>query len=76
MKGSVMMPRNCVIALKVVCCEPVALSPEACDRPPGVSVANTNGRLPAVIEEIAERVADRLLIAVERGRKRRSSGSG
>ncbi len=31
MKGSVSTPMNWFIALKVVCCEPVAVSPEVCD---------------------------------------------
>jgi len=34
---------NCVIALNVVCCEPVAVSPAAWVRPAGVSVAKTMG---------------------------------
>jgi hypothetical protein len=30
--GSIITFMNCVIAPKVVCCEPVAVSPDACDR--------------------------------------------
>ena len=33
MNGSVITPMNWFIALKVDCCDPVAVSPAACDRP-------------------------------------------
>ena len=56
---------NWVIALNVVCCEPVAVSPEACVRPAGVSVPNTSGMPPVRVEEVDQRVGDVLLVAVE-----------
>ena len=50
MNGSVKRPRNMFIASKVVCCEPVASSPEACVRPAGVSSPNTSGMPPVVLK--------------------------
>ena len=42
---------NWVIALKVVCCEPVPSSPDACVRPTGVSAPNTKGMPPVVLKK-------------------------
>ena len=50
MNGSVKRPRNRFIASKVVCCEPVATSPEACVRPAGVSPPNTTGMPPLLLK--------------------------
>ena len=56
---------NRFIASNVVCCEPVASSPEAWVRPAGVSVANASGNAAGGVEEIGQRVADVLLVDVE-----------
>ncbi len=42
---------NMFIALKVVCCEPVAVSPAACDNPAGVNAANTIGMPPVALKK-------------------------
>ena len=56
---------NRFIASKVVCCEPVATSPEACVRPAGVSAPNTSGMPPVRVEEIDQRIGDILLVPIE-----------
>ena len=57
MKGSVKSPMNRFIASKVVCCEPVATSPEACVSPAGVSDPNTMGMLPLVLKKLVNALA-------------------
>ncbi len=42
---------NCVIASNVVCCVPVAVSPEAAVKPAGESPPNAIGIPPAVLNE-------------------------
>ena len=59
------MPMNWFMALNVVCCEPVAVSPEACVSPAGVSALNTSGMPPVLLKKLVEGVADALLVAVE-----------
>ena len=51
MNGSVSRPMNRFIASKVVCCEPVASSPETCVRPAGVSPPNTMGMPPFALKK-------------------------
>ena len=63
--GSVSNPRNRFIASKVVCCEPVASSPEICVRPAGVSAAEHHRNAAIAVEEADERVGGILLIDVE-----------
>jgi len=65
MKGSVSNPRNWLIASKVACCDPVAVSPEACVKPPGVNEANAKAMPPLALKKLGERSADVLLIDVE-----------
>jgi hypothetical protein len=43
---------NRFIASKVACCDPVANSPDACVRPPGVSVANDTGMPPLALKKL------------------------
>ena len=62
---------NWFIASNVVCCDPVAVSPETCVSPAGVSPPNTSGMPPVRVEEIDQRVADVLLVAVEAAARRR-----
>src|ERR1700722_5617171 len=50
--GSVIRPMNCVMALNVVCCVPVAVSPAAWDRPAGVSGPNTSEIPPVVLKKL------------------------
>src|ERR1700733_11056944 len=52
LEGSSIVPMNRSIASKVVCCEPVAVSPDACVRPAGVSVPYTAGMPPLVLKEL------------------------
>jgi len=49
--GSVITPMNMFIASKVVCCDPVAISPEACARAAGVSAPNTIGMPPVALKK-------------------------
>ena len=65
MNGSVITPMNWLMALNVVCCEPVAVSPETCVRPAGVSAPNTIGMPPVRVEEVDQRVGDGLLVDVK-----------
>ena len=67
-------PMNCVIALKVVCCEPVAVSPEACARPPAVSAPKASGMLPLLLKKLLSALPTDLLISAQCRRKRRNSG--
>ena len=55
--GSVITFMNCVIALKVVCCEPVAASPEACVSPAGVNAPNTSGMPPVALKNLVSALA-------------------
>ena len=48
---------NRFIASKVVCCEPVASSPETCVRPAGVSAPNTIGMPPVVLKKLVSALA-------------------
>ena len=57
MKGSVITPMNWFIAPKVVCCEPVAASPEACDKPFAFNAANTIGMPPVVLKKLIRALA-------------------
>ena len=57
MNGSVITPMNWFMALNVLACEPVAVSPEACDRPAAVSVANTRGMPPVLLKELISALA-------------------
>ena len=57
MNGSVSTPMNWFIASKVVCCEPVAVSPETCVRPAGVSPPNTSGMPPLVLKKLMSALA-------------------
>ena len=43
---------NRFIASNVVCCEPVASSPEACVKPAGVNVPKTIGMPPVVLKKL------------------------
>jgi hypothetical protein len=43
---------NWFMALKLVCCEPVAPSPEAWVRPAGVSAPNAPGMPPLALKEL------------------------
>ena len=67
MNGSVITPMNWFIALNVVCCDPVAVSPEICVSPAGVSPPNTIGMPPVVLKKLIDGVADVLLVGVEPG---------
>jgi hypothetical protein len=49
--GSVITPMNCVMALKVVCWLPVAVSPDACDSPDGVSELYSIGMPPVALKK-------------------------
>ena len=69
MNGSVNNPRNRFIALKVACCEPVAVSPETCDSPAGVSVANATGMPPLELKKLVSRIADIALVGVKAWRR-------
>jgi hypothetical protein len=48
---------NWFMALKVDCCEPVPISPEACVSPPGVSVPNTSGMPPVELKKLISALA-------------------
>ena len=48
---------NRPIALNVVCCDPVATSPDTCDRPAGVSAPNTIGMPPVVLKKLVNALA-------------------
>ncbi len=65
MKGSVITPMNCVIALKVVCCDPVAVSPETWRQPGRRQRAEHQRNAAGGVEEVGQRIADVLLVAVE-----------
>ena len=52
MNGSVITPMNWFIALKVVCCDPAAVSPETCVSPAAVSAPNTSGMPPVVLKKL------------------------
>ena len=45
------------MALKVPCCDPVAVSPAACDRAGADSVANVRGMPPVVLKELISALA-------------------
>ena len=45
------------MALNVVCCVPVASSPEACARPAGVKVPNTSGMPPVALKKLVSALA-------------------
>jgi uncharacterized protein (DUF1810 family) len=62
--GSVNTFMNCVIALNVVCCDPVALSPEAWLRPDGDSVPNTSGMPPAALKKFVSVLATACWLAL------------
>ena len=47
---------NRFIASNVVCCEPVAVSPEACVSPAGDSEPNTMGMPPALLKKLTSAV--------------------
>ena len=48
---------NRFIASTVVCCEPVAASPEAWVRPAGPSAANAAGMLPVALKKLVSVLA-------------------
>ena len=52
MNGSVITPMNWFMALNVVCCEPVPISPETCVSPAGVSAPNASGMPPVVLKKL------------------------
>ncbi len=50
-------PRNWFIIVALVCCTPVAGSPEACDRPAGVRLPNTAGMPPVRLKKSVRALA-------------------
>ena len=47
---------NRFMASKVVCCDPVAVSPDACVSPTGDSEPNTMGMLPVLLKKLTSAV--------------------
>ena len=74
MNGSVISPMNMFIALNVVCCEPVAASPETCVRPAGVSVPNTSGMPPVVLKKLISALATFCWLLIEAAAEVRWTG--
>jgi hypothetical protein len=52
LNGSVITPMNCVMASNVVCCVPVAVSPEACVSPAALRPPYTSGMPPLLLKKL------------------------